>query len=46
MLGASLATQHNLHFYLQIMREMRSAILEGRFEAWRAAFLTDRQAGV
>jgi queuine tRNA-ribosyltransferase len=46
MLGASLATQHNLHFYLQIMREMRAAILEGRFEAWRAAFLADRQAGV
>ncbi len=46
MLGGSLATQHNLHFYLQIMREMRSAILEGRFEAWRAEFLRGRQAGV
>jgi queuine tRNA-ribosyltransferase len=46
MLGASLATQHNLHFYLQIMREMRQAILEGRFEAWRAEFLRGRQAGV
>jgi len=46
MLGASLATQHNLHFYLQIMREMRAAILEGRFEAWRADFLADRQTGV
>lgn len=46
MLGASLATQHNLHFYLQIMREMRSAILEGRLEGWRTQFLVDRQAGV
>ena len=46
MLGASLATQHNLYFYLQIMREMRQAILEGRFEAWRTQFLADRQAGV
>ena len=46
MLGASLATQHNLHFYLQIMREMRSAILERRFETWRVQFLSDRQAGV
>jgi queuine tRNA-ribosyltransferase len=46
MLGASLATQHNLHFYLQIMREMRAAILEERFEAWRAAFLAERQTGV
>jgi queuine tRNA-ribosyltransferase len=46
MLGASLATQHNLHFYLQIMREMRAAVLEGRFEAWRVAFLAERQTGV
>ena len=46
MLGASLATQHNLHFYLQIMREMRQAIVEERFEAWRAEFLRGRQAGV
>ncbi|MGA1694798.1 MAG: tRNA guanosine(34) transglycosylase Tgt [Burkholderiaceae bacterium] len=46
MLGASLATQHNLHFYLQIMREMRAAILEGRFGAWRTDFLADRQTGV
>jgi queuine tRNA-ribosyltransferase len=46
MLGASLATQHNLHFYLQIMREMRAAILEGRFEAWRVGFLAERQIGV
>ncbi|CAM8624173.1 Tgt Queuine/archaeosine tRNA-ribosyltransferase [Burkholderiales bacterium] len=46
MLGASLATQHNLYFYLQIMREMRQAILEGRFEAWRTQFLADRQVGV
>jgi queuine tRNA-ribosyltransferase len=46
MLGASLATQHNLHFYLQIMREMREAILEGRFEAWRVGFLAERQTGV
>jgi queuine tRNA-ribosyltransferase len=46
MLGASLATQHNLHFYLQIMREMREAILEGRFQAWRVGFLAERQTGV
>jgi queuine tRNA-ribosyltransferase len=46
MLGASIATQHNLHFYLQIMREMRAAILEGRFEAWRVGFLAERQTGV
>jgi queuine tRNA-ribosyltransferase len=46
MLGASLATIHNLAFYLQIMREMREAIFEGRFEAWRAQFAADRATGV
>ncbi len=46
MLGASLATIHNLAFYLQIMREMREAIFEGRFEAWRAQFAEDRATGV
>ena len=46
MLGASLATIHNLAFYLQIMREMREAIFDGRFEAWRAQFAADRATGV
>lgn len=35
MLGAILATHHNLAFLLRWMHEMRVAILEGRFEAWR-----------
>jgi queuine tRNA-ribosyltransferase len=33
MLGARLATLHNLHFYLRLMREMRSALAEGTFPA-------------
>jgi queuine tRNA-ribosyltransferase len=33
-----LATVHNLHFYLSLMREVRSAIISGRFSALRAAF--------
>jgi queuine tRNA-ribosyltransferase len=31
MLGAQLATLHNLHFYLHLMREIRAAIAEGVF---------------
>jgi len=46
MLGASLATLHNLHFYMQLMREMREAILGGRFEAWRRDFLGARGQGI
>jgi queuine tRNA-ribosyltransferase len=39
MLGARLATIHNVHFLLQLMREVREAITEGRFEAYKDAFL-------
>jgi queuine tRNA-ribosyltransferase len=31
MLGAQLATLHNLHFYLNLMRELRAAVAEGTF---------------
>ena len=31
MLGAVLATLHNLHFYLRLMREFRAALREGTF---------------
>ena len=31
MLGAQLATMHNLHFYLSLMREIRAALAEGDF---------------
>jgi len=36
MLGAQLASLHNLHFYIQLMRDMRSAIEQGTFTAWSA----------
>jgi queuine tRNA-ribosyltransferase len=36
MLGAQLATLHNLHFYLTLMREIRAALADGTFPA-RAA---------
>jgi queuine tRNA-ribosyltransferase len=37
MLGAQLATLHNLHFYLHLMREVRAALAEGSFPARAAA---------
>ncbi len=39
ILGISLATHHSLHFYCQLMGEMRAAIISDRFDAWRAEFL-------
>jgi len=38
ILGARLNTIHNLHFYLDLMAQMRAAIEAGRFEAWRRDF--------
>ncbi len=46
MLGPMLASVHNLHYYIQLMRELRLALEEGRFEAWRAQFAADRARGV
>jgi queuine tRNA-ribosyltransferase len=46
ILGARLATIHNLHYYLELMAGMREAIAAGRFEAWRRDFATDRARGV
>jgi queuine tRNA-ribosyltransferase len=46
MLGPMLTTIHNLHYYLNLMREAREALDQGRFEAWRSQFHADRQRGV
>jgi queuine tRNA-ribosyltransferase len=46
MLGPMLTTIHNLHYYLNLMREAREALDQGRFEAWRTQFHADRQRGV
>ncbi len=46
ILGARLNTVHNLHYYLQLMREMRSAIDVGTFEQFRIRFAADRARGV
>jgi queuine tRNA-ribosyltransferase len=46
MLSPMLATIHNLHYYLNLMREMREALDEGRFAAFVQRFRGDRQRGV
>ena len=35
VLGTTLATVHNIHWFHRFMRDMRASILEGRFEAFR-----------
>jgi len=42
ILALRLLTVHNLHLYGEIMREMREAIMAGRFDAYRRAFLEGR----
>lgn len=44
--GSRLNTLHNLHFYLMIMAEMRTAIEQGKFANWRKQFTLDRSRGV
>ncbi|MFW7347565.1 MAG: tRNA guanosine(34) transglycosylase Tgt [Pigmentiphaga sp.] len=46
ILGARLNTIHNLHYYLQLMQEMRDAIAGGVFASWRAEFAANRARGV
>ena len=46
MLGPMLASIHNLHYYLNLMREVREALDAGRFGAFVAQFKMDRARGV
>lgn len=46
ILGAHLATVHNLYFYLDLMHQMREAIAGGTFANWRRQFHQDRARGV
>ena len=46
ILGARLNTIHNLHYYQELMREMRKAIEEDRFEDFRLEFAAKRARGV
>ncbi|RYZ65033.1 MAG: tRNA guanosine(34) transglycosylase Tgt, partial [Proteobacteria bacterium] len=42
-LSAQLNSIHNLTFYLRIMKDMRLAILDNRFDEWRESFYNKRQ---
>ncbi len=46
MLAPMLASIHNLHYYLNLMREVREALDAGRFAAFAAQFKADRARGV
>ncbi len=46
ILGARLNTIHNLHYYLQLMREMRDAIDAGQFQAYVVRFQGERGRSV
>jgi queuine tRNA-ribosyltransferase len=46
MLGPMLASIHNLHYYLNLMRELREALDEGRFAACAERFVAERAKGV
>ena len=45
MISGMLLTWHNLHYYQQIMGEMRAAIAEARLDAWVADFHALRAQG-
>jgi queuine tRNA-ribosyltransferase len=40
ILGAQIATLHNLSFYLQLMKESREKIKEGIFDSWKNMMIT------
>jgi queuine tRNA-ribosyltransferase len=46
MLGPMLTTIHNLHYYLNLMREVRESLDTGQFSAFRAQFKSERARGV
>jgi queuine tRNA-ribosyltransferase len=46
MLGPMLSTVHNLHYYLNLMREVRESLEAGQFGALRTRFKSERARGV
>jgi len=46
MLGPMLTTIHNLHYYLNLMQEVRDALDAGRFAEFQRQFAEDRARGV
>lgn len=46
MLGPMLTSIHNLHYYLNLMQEVRDALDAGRFGQFQQQFATERAQGV
>ncbi len=46
MLGPMLSSIHNLHYYLNLMQEVRDALDAGRFGEFTAQFHADRRRGI
>ncbi|WP_126980623.1 tRNA guanosine(34) transglycosylase Tgt [Saezia sanguinis] len=46
MLGPMLTSIHNLHYYLNLMQEVRDALDAGRFSQFQQQFATERAQGV
>ena len=46
MLAPMLATIRNLHFYLDLMRQVREALDAGAFAAFARRFREDRRRGI
>ena len=45
VLGLQIATSHNLHFYINLMNQMRLEIKNDTFEEWSLDFLTRYEKG-
>ncbi len=45
IISSMLLTWHNLHYFQQIMQQMRGAIAAGRFETWQGEFHSMRAEG-
>ena len=46
MLGPMLTTIHNLHYYLNLMDEVRQSLEAGQLSVWTAQFKADRSRGI
>ena len=46
ILGATLNTIHNLHYYASLMNEMRTAIEQRQFDDFRVRFAAQRAQGI
>ncbi|MBN1671640.1 MAG: tRNA guanosine(34) transglycosylase Tgt [Kiritimatiellae bacterium] len=42
ILGIRLLTLHNLHRYMEFMREIRASLEQGSFDAWRTTYMQQR----